>query len=634
MINKPGARLAGLIVLAACAMAGAVQAADGVATPDGTDVNRLSLEELTDLKITSVSKREESVGEAAAAVYVIDGADIRRSAAETLPDALRLAPNLQVQQIDSANYAITARGFNSKETANKLLVMIDGRSIYTPLYSGVQWDVHDVPLGEIDRIEVISGPGGALYGANAVNGVINVVSKSAFDSQGLAVDAAFGEADGHASIRHGGLIGEAGAYRLYASGLARRSSFLPSGAETGDELEGGQLGFRTDWRLGADSLTVQGDWYSRSIEGGPVGGDFTGGNLLTRWTHAIGETNSLELQAYYDRNIRHDLSGLDSDTQTWDIALQHAFTAFEAHNVVWGAGYRFIDDEVISPPGSIAFLDPEQRDLYAASLFVQDQWRLRPDLTLTLGLKLETGTFRDIEPLPSLRLGWRVNDAAFLWAAASRAVRIPSRIDRNLTFPGFLEGGGFEREELWAYELGYRGQPTDNTTLSVSLFYNDYDDLRTADIGPGFTFPLRLSNTARGKTWGAEVWGTWDVTPMWRLGAGLFAIEKDFELKPGSRDISGIASQGDDPQFQATLRSQLDLTEAVDFDLSLRAVDDLRTTPAYVEADARLGWRLNDRVELSLGGANLLGDKHFESDNAGVRRQVGRTVHIGLRWSY
>ncbi len=623
----------GLALVSACALAaGAARAADGVV--EGPDLNRLSLEELTDLQITSVSRRPESVGEAAAAVYVIDGADIRRSAAETLPDALRLAPNLQVQQIDSANYAITARGFNSKETANKLLVMIDGRSIYTPLYSGVQWDVHDIPLGEIDRIEVISGPGGALYGANAVNGVINVVSKSAFDSQGLAIEAAFGEADGHATIRQGGQFGESGAWRIYASGLARRSSFLPTGAETGDELEGGQLGFRTDWRVGSDKLTVQGDWYSRSIEGGPVGGDFTGGNILGRWAHAFGEANSLEVQAYYDRNIRHELSGVDSDTQTWDIALQHAVTPFENHNVVWGAGYRFIDDEVISPPGSFAFLDPEQRELYSANLFVQDQWRLREDLILTLGLKLETGTFRDLEPLPSLRLGWRVSDNAFLWGAASRAVRIPSRIDRNLTAPGFLEGGAFIREELWAYELGYRGQPTATTTLSVSLFYNDYDDLRTADIGPGFTFPIQLANSARGRTWGAEVWGTWDVTPMWRLSAGLFAMEKDFELKPGSRDLSGIASAGDDPDFQATLRSQFDLTEAVDIDISLRAVDDLRTVPAYVEADARLGWRLNDKVELSLSGANLLDERHFESDNAGTRRQIGRTVQIGLRWSY
>jgi len=616
-------------------LAGAAQAATTDGVGDMPDLNRLSLEELTDLQITSVSKRSESISEAAAAVYVLPGEDIRRSGAVNLPEALRLAPNLQVQQIDSANYAITARGFNSKETANKLLVMIDGRSIYSPLASGVQWDAHDIPLSEVDRIEVISGPGGALYGANAVNGVINVVSKSAFDSQGLLVDAAGGEGDGQATIRHGGLIGQAGAYRVYASRFVRRSSYLPSGAETGDEFDGGQIGFRTDWRFGDDSLTVQGDAYDRRVDGLAVGGDFTGGNLLGRWTHAFGETNRLEIQAYYDRNLRDDLSGLQSDTQTWDIALQHALTPFAGHDLVWGAGYRFIDDEVVSPPTHFAFLDPTQRDLYQANLFVQDQWRLGGQLTLTVGLKLETGAFRDIEPLPSLRLGWQVSDNAFLWAAASRAVRVPSRIDRNLTAPGFLIGGSFQREELWAYELGYRGQPTVNTSLSVSLFYNDYDDLRTADFTPVTFLPLRLANSAQGTTWGAEVWATWDVTPMWRLSAGLFAMQTDFELKPGSRDITSIASQGDDPDFQVTLRSQADLTETVALDVSLRAVDDLRFgTPSYIEADARLGWRLGENLELSLAGHNLLEEMHYESDNAGVRRQIGRTVHLGLRWRY
>eukprot|EP01030_Chromulinospumella_sphaerica_P022432 gene22432-22411_t len=312
-------RVGGVAVLLVWALAGAAQATDGVG--EAPDLSRLTLEELTDLEITSVSKRSESISEAAAAVYVVSGQDIQRSGAVSLPEALRLAPNLQVQQIDSGNYAITARGFNSKETANKLLVMIDGRSIYSPLASGVQWDAHDIPLGDLDRVEVISGPGGALYGANAVNGVINVVSRSAFDSQGLFVDVFGGDDQGQAAIRYGGPIGQAGAYRLYARRFVRPSSYLPTGPETGDGFEGGQIGFRTDWRLDDDTLTLQGDAYDNRLDGLTVGGDFTGGNLLGRWTHAFGETNHLEIQAYYDRNIRDDLSGLHSDTQTWDIAL-------------------------------------------------------------------------------------------------------------------------------------------------------------------------------------------------------------------------------------------------------------------------------------------------------------------------
>ena len=628
-----GFSLIGLLALGLACAAGTARAAttDGVADP--ADLSRLSLEELADLEITSVSKRPESVGEAAAAVYVISGRDIDRSAATNLPEALRLAPNLQVQQVDATNYAITARGFNSMETANKLLVMIDGRSIYTPLFSGVLWDTHDVPLGEIDRIEVISGPGGALYGANAVNGVINIVSRSAFDSQGLRLDALAGPDDGQASLRYGGPIGDNGAWRAYVSGFTRRDSFLPSGAEAGDGARGGQAGFRADWRFGADSLTVQGDLYDRTIDSPGVRTDLGGGNLLGRWSHSLGEANRLEVQAFFDRTER-DVD-THARTDTWDIAVQQAVTPFAGHDLVWGAGYRHIDDELISPPTNAAFLDPERMDMYAANLFVQDQWRLSGDLVLTAGLKLETGSFRDLEPLPSLRLGWTVNDRAFLWGAVSRAVRIPSRIDRGLTLPGFLKGGSFQREELWAYELGYRGQPTASTTLSVSLFYNDYDDLRTADLDPVTFLPLRLANSARGATWGAEVWGTWDVTPAWRLSAGLFAMETDFEHKPGSLDITAIASQGDDPDFQATLRSQSDLTDNLALDLSLRAVDDLRLgTPSYVEADARLGWRLNDTVELSLSGQNLLDEKHFESDDAGVRRQIGRTVYVGLRWRY
>jgi iron complex outermembrane receptor protein len=630
-----GLTLVGLAALGLACLAGTARAAvtDGVSDP--ADLSRLSLEELTDLEITSVSKRPEAVGEAAAAVYVISGKDIDRSAATNLPEALRLAPNLQVQQVDATNYAITARGFNSMETANKLLVMIDGRTIYTPLFSGVLWDTHDFPLGEVDRIEVISGPGGALYGANAVNGVINIVSRSAFDSQGLRLDALAGPEDGQATLRYGGLIGETGAFRAYVSGFTRRESFLPSGAEAGDGADGGQAGFRADWRLGADALTVQGDLYDRTVDGPAIRTALTGGNLLGRWTHSFGETNRLEVQAFFDRTDRDQNVGTQARTDTWDITVQQAVTPLAGHDIVWGAGYRHIDDELISPPGA-PFLNPETMDLYAANLFVQDQWRLTHDLVLTAGLKLETGTFRDLEPLPSLRLGWTVNDRAFLWGAVSRAVRIPSRIDRGLTLPGFLDGGrGFEREELWAYELGYRGRPTATTTLSVSLFYNDYDDLRTVDLNPATFLPVRFANSARGTTWGAEVWGTWDVNPAWRLSAGLFTMATDFEHKSGSLDITSIASQGDDPDFQATLRSQSDLTEAVALDVSLRAVDDLRLgTPSYVEADARLGWRLNDQVEVSLAGQNLLDEKHYESDDAGVRRQIGRTVYVGLRWRY
>jgi iron complex outermembrane receptor protein len=627
-IRSPKGLRALLIGGAALLSAGQAMAAatDGVEI-DGQDVNRLSIEELANLEITSVSRRPESVAQAAAAVYVIDAEDIRRSGAANLPEALRLAPNLQVQRIDSAGYAITARGFNSLQTANKLLVMIDGRSVYSPLFSGVFWDSQDVALDEVDRVEVISGPGGALYGANAVNGVINVISKPAQDSQGFAFSGAAGTDDSQAAARYGGRIGRDGAYRVYLSGATRGTSYLPGGAEADDETSGLQAGFRTDWGSEGDRFTVQGDVYDRDV----VAGEARGHNLLGRWTRSFQAAGSLEVQAYYDRADR-DEGDTVSEQRTFDVAVQHGFQPFAGHTLVWGGGYRRIEDDFTITTDAV--LDPASADMYQANLFAQDQIALGPDVTLTLGLKAENGTFRELEYLPSVRLGWAAGDNAFFWGAISRAVRIPSRIDRNLVQPGFLVGGTFQREELWAYELGYRGQPTSNTSLSISLFYNNYDDLRTVDLDPVTVLPIHFGNSAEGRTYGLEIWGGWQVIPAWRLSAGVFTLDKDFKHKQGSLDITAIASQGDDPDYQATLRSEADLTDRVEFDVSLRAVGALATTPSYVEADARLGWRVNDQVELQLSGFNLLDEMHFESDNAGTRRQIGRSVQLGLRWRY
>lgn len=625
--------LAAAIAAAWLMGAGAAWAESGQGAGQGEeDLTRLSLEELAEVQITSVSRQPELLRDAASTVYVITAEDIRRSGAISLPEVLRLAPNLNVAQIDNGNYAITARGFNSMETSNKLLVLVDGRSIYTTLYSGVPWDTHEVPLQEIERIEVISGPGGTLYGVNAVNGVINIITRTAFESQGALVTAAAGPEEGRVTARYGGRFGEAGAFRVYVDAAQRDENITEAGLPARDELEGVQAGFRADWGRGAHTFTLQGDIYDRRVfEDTGRGADINGFNVLGRWRYDFSSGSNLQVQAYYDSNDRDEV-GLDSSERTVDLFVQHGFAWGERHNVIWGGGYRQVDSEFLFPPGSVAVLDPANQTLRYANVFVQDQIRLGDGLQLTVGLKAEDSSYAGLEWLPSVRLGWTASDRAFFWASAARAVRTPSRIDRELTFPGFLEGGDFRAETLNAYEIGYRGRPSERTSVSVSAYYNDYDDLRTVDIDPLTIFPLRLANTARGTVHGVEAWATWDPTDRWRLTASVAWLDKDLELDPGSQDISGIASGGDDPTAYAKLRSQINLTDRLELDVGLRAYDRLAMVDGYVEADARLGWRVTDRLEVSLAGRNLLNDRHVESDDAGRRFEVGRSVWLALRW--
>ncbi|MBX7250238.1 MAG: TonB-dependent receptor [Caulobacteraceae bacterium] len=598
------------------------------------DLSRLSLEELANVEITSVSKQAEPLSHAAAAVFVISADDIRRSGATSVPEVLRLAPNLQVARIDAVSYAITARGFNSRETSNKLLVLVDGRSVYTGLYSGVSWDSHAVPLGEIERIEVISGPGGALYGANAVNGVINIITRRAHESQGVRGGAGIGDDEARLTARLGTRFGDTGAVRAYISAFRIDDTYTATGAEVGDHAAGVQGGFRADWGGASDRYTLQGDLYHHDVadrDANP-GSDLDGGNLLGRWSHAWTDGASTTLQAYYDRNERDEPS-LFSREITYDVAVQHDLAAWGRHNLSMGAGYRRVDSTYQTDPGSFVFVSPPRLQVDLANAFVHDRIALTSALDLTLALKAEDSSVSGLEWLPGARLGWTLGDRTFLWARAERAVRTPSRIDRGLVFTGFLAPSEMDAEKLWAYEIGYRGRPTERTSLTVSAYFNDYDDLRTVDLGTGGTLPVTFANSARGEVYGIEAWGSWDVTSRWRLHAGASALHKRLEPKPGSRDITGIASGGDDPDWQAQVRSQFDLTEDVEFDVAVRAVDELQSgVPAYVATDARLGWQVNDNLEISLAGYNLFDDRHVESDDAGRRREIGRSAFLRLRW--
>jgi iron complex outermembrane recepter protein len=605
---------------------------------DPQDLSSLSIDELANLEITSVSRRAEPLSQAPASVYVISNADIRRSGVQTLPEALRLAPNLDVARLDALSYAISARGFNSFQSSNKLLVLIDGRSVYTQLFSGVFWEQQNVLLEDLARIEVISGPGGTLYGANAVNGVINVISKDAHETQGVLVSGAAGNEQVQGSLRYGGRFGGNGAFRVYATAFDRGNTLLPSGADAGDGWNGYQAGFRADWGAGENSFTVQGDVYDYSVEAAgsliTPGGSLRGQNLIGRWNRRLGDRSSLQIQAYYD-NAERPAPLLSDARRTLDLLAQYDFPLAERHQVVVGGGYRWTEDEFINRLNPFV-LDPESRQISLGNVFVQDTVRLSDSLTLIAGVKLEDSDFTELQVMPNLRLAWQPTPRTLLWASVSRAVRNPSRIDRELVFPGLLINGIAGPESVVAYEAGYRGQPIANATLSVSVYFNQYDDLRTNELTT--TPPIRVfvGNGAEGETYGLEAWGAYDLTDRWRISAGVNLLGKDLQPKPGVVDLSNLLAGGNDPDAQGFIRSQWTLPHDLELDVRVRAVGERPRprVPGYVEADARIGWRGVEGVELYLAGFNLFDAAHPEDIDRNLQREIRRSVLAGARWSF
>jgi iron complex outermembrane receptor protein len=593
--------------LAACTVAHAKELVD------------LSIEELSNIVVTSVSRRPEPLSEAAASVYVITAEDIRRSGARTLPEALRLAPNLQVARIDTLTYAITARGFNSN-IANKLLVLIDGRTVYSPLFSGVFWEAQDVLLEDVDRIEVISGPGAATWGVNAVNGVINVITRSAADTQGVLAVAGGGNTEGELALRYGGRLGGDGNFRIYAKGSTFENTMLPDGREVKDAFTRGQAGFRADWGGSVDQFTLLGNFYDGTTEDRPVLGDIdvSGRNLLARWSRQTVGGSDFEVQAYYDESERRDLRLLQDRSRVTDLQFKHGIP-WGSHRVQWGAGYRHARQE--SDRGTVFTFIPSDRDLSWYYLFAQDQVHLREDLELTLGARLEHNSYTGWEVLPDARLAWKPAPAQLLWASVSRPVRAPARLDREIFLPPnppFIAQGGpnFESERATVLELGYRAQPTSILSLSVTGFQHRYENLRSARLVPG---GFVISNEIEGEVTGIEAWGTLQATRTWRLALGGFLMDKDLRLKPGSNDPIGPSNLGNDPNYQVLLRSSLDLTPQHELDVQLRQVGGLPrpAVEAYTAVDLRVGWRVNRQAELSFVVQNLFDDKHgeFASDN-------------------
>jgi len=613
----------------------------------GEALKKLSIEQLMNLQVTSVSKRPERLSQTASAIQVITQEDIRRSGASSLAEALRLATNLQVAQVDSRQWAISARGFNST-TANKLLVLIDGRTVYTPLFSGVFWDVQEVPLQDIDRIEVISGPGATLWGANAVNGVINVITKDAKDTQGLLLSGGGGtEQHGFGTVRYGAALGSRVRARIYGRGFDRDATMRTNGQDAADDWYLGQGGFRIDWEASSASrATLQGDLYDGRISQPSPGADIavSGGNVTAKWSRTISGKSSLAGQLYYDRTHR-DIPGLFAeDLDTYDVDLQHGTRLGARHDVVWGLGYRLINDRIVNS-SFLAFLPAHVARQWFTG-FVQDEIALVPNrLHVALGTKIEHNDYTGFEIQPSGRVNWRLSPSGTLWAAVSRALRTPSRIDRELfarvSADSFLAGGpGFHSEEELAYELGYRHQQG-SLALSVATFYSRYHGLRSLEqvyVNPLAPDTVVIGNGQDGESYGAELTADYRVTDRWRLRAGYTELRVHVWPNPGSTDMSRGATESQAPDRQFFLLSSVDLPAHLGLAAWFRAIDDInnQVVPAYAELNVTLTWRPTSKVECSLVGQNLLHSRHREFGAAAspTRRDIQRGVYGAVAWRF
>ncbi len=633
---------------------------------DVTATNSADLSKLADMDISqlmqvkvSILGPSESVSQTPAAVSVVTQEDIKRSGAMNIPEALRLVPGMDVAQVDSSQWAVSARGFNDV-FANKLLVMQDGRDLYTPLYSGVFWDVQGTMMEDIDRIEVVRGPGATLWGANAMNGVINVITKSAEDTQGLLASGGGGNQErGFADVRYGGAINSNAFYRVYGTYENHDANVMPDGSGANDSWQMARGGFRTDWNPTGDNLvTVQGDGYLGWLDqvfwtlGPPptfsTTNDeemkVTGANVLGRWTHTVSDTSNFKLQAYYDYNERDAPDVFDETLHTFDLDFKHEFELGERNKFVWGLGYRLTIDREENNP-TVSF-EPDTETLNLYSGFAQDEIVLIKDrLSLTLGSKLEHNDYTGFEFEPGARVLWTPVEHQTFWASISRAVRTPSRAEESVILPQPLPGGGIalltgtnslQSEELIAYEIGYRTEPFSKLSLDLTAFYNDYTRLRSEQLMPysGVGPPqLYLANDLYGSTYGFEATATWRMTDWWQWQPSYTLLKSDLHERTVDNyaDEASVAEiEGSSPENQFSIRSSMDLPHGVTFDTDLRYVDSLPAfnINSYFELDARIAWQINKNWEVSLVGQNLLHDQHAEFGPSYVKTQLGQVTDI------
>jgi iron complex outermembrane receptor protein len=639
--------------------------------PDVTDID---LDDLLKVQVTSPTMKEQTLTDVPAAVTVIRHDDLRRMGATTLADALRSVPGLQVARIDANSWAISGRGFNST-SANKLLVLIDGRSVYSPLQSGVFWDVQDVFLEDVDRIEVIRGPGGSLWGANAINGVINIITKRADETHGgVALGGAGTEERVFAGVRQGFKISEDVHARVYAKYFDRDDAAdgIDDDEDAHDDWFMARAGFRADWKVGAGtSVRVSGDYYNGKVQervstfdlNNPVPQPFfertdvRGGNVVVRWEREFDPASNLYVQLYYDHTFRH--SPLFHDIlHTVDLDLHHRLRFMEGQDLIWGLGYRryqsdFDGDFIIQSDPAVHRDDIVSAFVHYEAVLIQDRLRL------TAGSKFENNDYTGFEYQPSVRMAWNPEERHMAWIAVSRAVRTPSIIDVDLranavVIPGspptviaILGTRDFESEELLAFEAGYRVRPTDILSLDLAFFYNLYDNLRSIESGAPFlendpppqhlVVPFLLENEIEATTWGAEASANLQAAAWWLIQANYSHLRMNLDPNDGSTDTTSEAAERQNPRHQAWIRSAMDLTAELALDVMARYVSGLRAfdVEGYVQADVRLAWQDPSRkFEAALVGQNLMRDSHPEFNAKASRSEIQRGAYLSLLWRF
>lgn len=603
---------------------------------DTSDIKRLSIEELMRIDVSIVGRRAEPIGAAAAAVTVITGDDIRRSGVTTIADALRLADGVHVAQTSNSGWNITARGFN-QGTANKLLVMIDGRTVYSPLFTGVFWNVVDYVLEDIDRIEVIRGPGATLWGANAVNGVINIITRSAADTRGLFAMASAGNEDTTLlTVRYGGGSGSTD-WRVYGTFADTDAQHFASGLPSNDDRRRGQVGFRVDGTSGeATRWTIKGDaFHSRDGFTNGSRGEFTELDAQAQWSRTLANGSKVDLRSYYRREFRRQAGQFTHHIDIVDVDAQHTLSIGDRHAVIWGGGVRSNWD---NSHGTAALtLDPPSRRYGLASAFVQDEIALVPErLFLTPGAKWEHNTFSGASVQPSIRTRLMLSRGQVLWGAVSRADRRPSRLENDLITGGVTPIVGSEDflpERLLAFEVGYRVQPRRELSLDATLFRHEFENLRSLDRPPTGLLPLVLANSFDGHSAGIEIGANIQPMPWWRTHVGYTWLDSDVVARPGTRVVGPGASEANDPHHLAIVRMTVDLPHDVELDGTFRAVGALDSpiVPGVAALGLRLGWHATRRLELFVTGQNLLDAQHPEfGAPTPLRVEIERSVRIGI----
>lgn len=651
--NRDGAqspRLGLLAGLFAVLMLAGV-AAPAISAPAEQDqgLADLSLEQLANLPVTSVSKKPEPLADAAASVYVITNEDIRRSGSRTLPEALRLAPNLEVAQAGADDWVITARG-SSATSADKLLVLIDGRIVYTPLFSGTFWDAQNVMLEDIDRIEVISGPGGTLWGTNAVNGVINIITKRSGDTSGPLASAGGGRYGADADARYGGEFADGGSYRMY--GIVKNTYSTgslqglqigigaPTGGPPSDALDLAQAGFRADWSGEDRDFTLQGDAYGTNEDPSLPSGRtrISGLNLLSHWDGKLDGGSDVSVLAYYDRTNRYVPDDYGDKLDIADVELQQALPELRDQSIVWGASYRYARDNVQNLPGSTIAVLPPQVNQAWSSLFAQDEARLSPGWRLIAGARLEHNPYTGNEFLPNLRLAWNLTQDSLLWTAVTRAVRSPSRIDADLNGPPpppFLLAGNpdFQSETARVYELGYRGDSGGDWSYSVTGYHYNYFHVRSENLVSISPLQVTFGNDMTESATGMEMWGAYQPTSSWRLSAG-FSMLRESRTLSGTALPGSIPMEGDDAPSQWMLRSSYEFAGGEELDVSLRRVAALPNpaVPAYTAGDVRFAWHMGSHLDGSMLVQNLFGPPHLEFGTPATASEFGRGLYVKLEW--